>query len=65
MPDQLVTIGEIAKALGITRQRAGQLSEEARFPKPDSESLQGRKWRLLDVRRWAKIQGRPWHDPGP
>ena len=60
MAAQLVTIGQIAAGLGISRQRADQLSRQADFPTPASESLQGRKWRLVDVQRWAKAQGRTW-----
>lgn len=57
---QLVSTGDIARALSVSRQRADQLSRQAGFPKPASESLQGRKWRLSDVRRWARETGRTW-----
>jgi hypothetical protein len=57
---QVVTIGQIAAGLQISRQRADQLSRQAGFPAPSSESLQGRKWRLVDVRRWAAQNGRSW-----
>lgn len=59
---QLVTIGQIATGLQISRQRADQLSRQAGFPPPAEESLQGRKWHLEDVERWAGENGRSWHE---
>jgi predicted DNA-binding transcriptional regulator AlpA len=57
---QLVTIGQIAAGLQISRQRADRLSRQAGFPSTASESVQGRKWYLEDVKRWAAENGRNW-----
>lgn len=63
MAERTMSIGEVARALGVSRQRADQLSREAGFPSPVSEALTGRKWRLVEIRRWAKGRRRSWKDP--
>lgn len=65
MAERTMSTGEVARALGVSRQRADQLSRQAGFPKPVSEALTGRRWRPVDVRRWAKAHGRSWAEPGP
>ena len=60
---QTVTIGQIANGLSVSRQRADQLSRQVGFPAPVSESLQGRRWSLVAIRKWARDQGRSWTDP--
>jgi predicted DNA-binding transcriptional regulator AlpA len=56
---QLVTIGGIAERLGVTRQRADQLSREVGFPRPAHDGGV-RLWRIDEVRAWAKANGRRW-----
>jgi hypothetical protein len=57
---QLLTIRQIAAGLQISRHRADRLSRQAGFPSTASESGQGRKWYLEDVKRWAGENGHDW-----
>lgn len=56
----MVMIGQVAAGLQISRHRADRLSRQAGFPSTASESGQGRKWYLEDVKRWAAENGRNW-----
>ena len=59
----LVGVHEIAKMLGVTRQRVLQLADEDDFPAPDVELHAGRRiWLRVDVEAWAKKNGRTIHD---
>jgi predicted DNA-binding transcriptional regulator AlpA len=49
---------EIADLLGVSRQRADQLSRTDSFPTPLGEVAAGRIWRRSDVEAWAHEQGR-------
>ena len=49
---------EISVLLGVSRQRADQLSRNPGFPKPVSEIAAGRIWLRYDVERWARAVGR-------
>lgn len=40
--------------LGVTRQRADQLSRERGFPEPFGELPTGRVWRTVDIDKWQK-----------
>jgi hypothetical protein len=53
---------DVADYLGVTKQRAHQLADEAAFPEPDGEDLRGRYWRPVVVRSWARrwVKQRPW-----
>ena len=58
MDQKLVGIHEIAAALGVTRQRADQLSRREDFPKPVVDLQMGRIWNTKDIRKWMKSKGR-------
>lgn len=49
---------ELAEMLGVTRQRARQLSERPDFPAPIA--VMGRRpiWRIEDIEGWAALVGR-------
>lgn len=55
----LVGVAEIAALLGVSKQRADQLTRTAAFPKPVSELASGRIWRRRDVERWIEKHRRP------
>ena len=60
----LMGVSEIAKRLGVSRQRASQLTQEYEdFPEPVSELAQGRVWRSDDIEAW--IERHPDRRPGP
>jgi len=54
----LVGLAEIADLLGVSRQRADQLSREAGFPNPVASLKGGRIWRTEDVEAWLTTSGR-------
>jgi len=55
----LVGVGEIARMLGISRQRINKIAQtDPAFPKPEAELMSGRVWKRADVERWAKKVGR-------
>jgi predicted DNA-binding transcriptional regulator AlpA len=54
----LVSTVEIAKLLGLSRQRVDQLSRYAEFPAPVANLAIGRVWERADVVDWAKQTGR-------
>jgi len=45
---------EIAKLLGVTKQRAHQIAEEKGFPAPIAEDGRGRVWSRYEVQAWAR-----------
>ncbi|HEX7134428.1 MAG TPA: hypothetical protein VF228_17780 [Iamia sp.] len=49
---------EIAELLGVSRQRADQLSRTDGFPDPVAEIAAGRIWLRKDVETWADQVGR-------
>ncbi len=52
--NHLVGLAEIAEMLGVSRQRAGQLSREyPDFPAPVAELASGRVWERAGVEEWA------------
>jgi hypothetical protein len=51
-------LSEIAKTLGISRQRAETLTHYEGFPTPVGKLARGRLWDLDAVRAWAKATGR-------
>ena len=55
---KIAGIHEIAALLGVTRQRAWQLTRTADFPEPVYRLHAGHFWLLADVERWAKAKGR-------
>lgn len=49
---------EIARLLGVSRQRVTQLTDQPDFPKPTVSLAMGKVWLSSDVRAWAKARGR-------
>jgi prophage regulatory protein len=57
-PGDLVGVTEIGDLLGVSRQRAAQLSRLEGFPEPAAVLSAGRIWRRIDVEAWARATGR-------
>jgi hypothetical protein len=61
-----VGVTEIGAMLGVSRQRANQLTNLSGFPRPVDTLAQGRIWRRRNVASWARktgramIEGRSW-----
>lgn len=49
---------EVAELLGVSRQRAHQLSKSKGFPEPTARLSAGLIWRRQDVEAWARETGR-------
>jgi hypothetical protein len=49
---------EVAALLGVSRQRAHQLSKVDGFPEPTAKLSAGLIWLRADVERWARETGR-------
>lgn len=61
--DHLVGVSEIARMLGVSRQRAAQLVEEyADFPAPTVALAAGRIWEREAVETW--VRAHPDRKPG-
>ncbi|WP_306415822.1 helix-turn-helix transcriptional regulator [Actinoplanes ianthinogenes] len=56
MPQYLMGAGEIAKRLGLSRQRVQQLSERPDWPKPYDFLAMGRVWLKVDIEAWIARQ---------
>lgn len=54
----LVGTAEIAKMLGVSRQRVHQLTSSPGFPEPESRLEMGVIWDAEKVRTWAREHGR-------
>jgi hypothetical protein len=50
--EELVTVADIGRRLGVSTQRAHQLTRQARFPKRVGRVGQSEVWRLQDIERW-------------
>jgi predicted DNA-binding transcriptional regulator AlpA len=48
--------GEIARRLGLSRQRVQQLAERDDWPEPYDELAMGRVWRISDIEAWIRRQ---------
>jgi prophage regulatory protein len=57
-PADLVGVTEIGDLLGVSRQRADQLTRIEAFPEPVAVLSAGRIWRRADVEAWARETGR-------
>jgi hypothetical protein len=57
-PGDLVGVTEIGDLLGVSRQRADQLTRLEGFPEPIGAIAAGRIWRRVDVEAWARTAGR-------
>ena len=49
---------EIAKLLGVSRQRVSQLSHSEGFPEPVVRLAAGPVWQTADIEHWARETGR-------
>jgi predicted DNA-binding transcriptional regulator AlpA len=56
--DELLSGSDIARRLGITRQRVHQLASRGRFPRPLVAFGTVTVWRWGDISDWASMQGR-------
>jgi prophage regulatory protein len=56
---------EIAKLLGVSRQRVQQLASLPGFPQPDAVLAMGKVWRKADILAWAQAAGRITGEAGP
>ena len=52
-PAPLLGITQIARRLGMSRQRAHKLADRGDFPAPVHDLPTGRLWRESDVERWV------------
>ena len=55
---ELVTASDIARRLGLSRQRINQLQVQPGFPKPIGVLAKSNIWRWSAVERWAVQTGR-------
>jgi predicted DNA-binding transcriptional regulator AlpA len=55
---QLMGTAEVAKLLGVSRQRVNQLSHRDDFPEPVARLAAGPVWQTVDIERWARASGR-------
>lgn len=51
---ELMGPAEIARLLGVSRQRVTQLAAEPDFPTPTANLAMGKVWLSADVRAWAE-----------
>lgn len=63
-PTPVLGITQIARRLGLTRQRAHKLAERGDFPTPVHDLPTGRLWRKGDVERWIEAHPRYDHSDG-
>lgn len=54
VPRHLMGAGEIAKRLGLSRQRVQQLAEREDWPAPFDELAMGRVWLIADIEDWIR-----------
>ena len=59
---EMVGVAGVAEMLGVTKQRASQLANSDRFPRPVAELNSGRVWLRASIesfnRRWTRKPGR-------
>lgn len=56
--DQLVSGADVARRLGVSRERVRQLAERDDFPEPLGKIGPAIVWRWADVEQWAAATGR-------
>ena len=56
--DELLSGSDVARRLGITRQRVQQIASSGRFPRPLVAFGTVTVWRWGDISDWASVQGR-------
>ena len=54
----LMGVAEIARLLGVSRQRVTQLAKSPGFPEPTVVLAAGPVWESADVESWARDVGR-------
>ena len=59
----LVSTAEIARLLGVTRQRVQQLAKTDGFPTPAATLSMGSVWHTDDIRAWAARTDRTLAEP--
>lgn len=58
----LITLTEVSRLFGVSRQRALQLAMTVTFPDCLSYVGNVRVWRRSEVEKWAKTRGRQLHE---
>jgi predicted DNA-binding transcriptional regulator AlpA len=59
MTRHLVGVAEIARMLGVSRQRVHQIiASEPDFPKPEARLSAGAIWSTKEVESWIRSKGR-------
>jgi predicted DNA-binding transcriptional regulator AlpA len=54
-----MTASDVAKLLGVSRQRVHQIMEkDLTFPAPAATLSVGRVWNRADIEKWARATGR-------
>jgi predicted DNA-binding transcriptional regulator AlpA len=56
--DDLVSGAEIARRIGVSRERVRQLAEREEFPPALGRVGSAKIWRWSDVERWLAVTGR-------
>lgn len=52
-PAKRWSVGDIARAYGVTRQNVHEWTKTNRFPQPVEQVAAGRIWNPTHVRKWA------------
>ncbi len=60
----MVAAAEVARMLGVSRQRVSQVTAKGDFPAPIAVLTVGKVWAYEDVRAWAERTGRVVHPVG-
>ena len=60
-PPQVVALAELTVMLGVTKNRAMQISRKAEFPEPLGELSVGRVWSYDAVVEFCRATGRQVH----
>jgi predicted DNA-binding transcriptional regulator AlpA len=53
-PEDALSVGEIAKLFGVTRNSAHRYTQRPEFPEPLAVTSGGRVWLRRDVERWGR-----------
>ena len=63
-PDEAITGSEVARRLGVSRERVRQWAQRDDFPRPFARIGPSIVWRADDIARWAENTGRALIDSG-
>lgn len=58
----ILAMHEIAEYIGVSRQRASELTKTSEFPRPAARLKMGALWRTTEVVAWAEARGRVIHE---